>query len=118
MANWLIGDGKGVMMFGSCEIGSEEPSPAVPITIKSRSQYSMGGVSVGARGPGRDLLQFAADVDGEPGVWAAVGEEVTPGRVIHPGESFNVWARIVPPPEDTEPGNVAFQINIDAFVVG
>jgi len=117
MDNWTV-EGEGdSMLFGVAEIGSTEPSDPVPIVITNRTNYTMGGVSVGARGEGKDLLQFAADVDGAPGVWAAVGQDVTPGKKIAPDGFFTVWTRIIPPDEH-EPGRIGFQINIDSFVVG
>jgi hypothetical protein len=116
MPNWMVKGEGDMLMLGVAEIGSDEPGEPVPIAITNTSDWTMSSISVGAQGEGRDLLQFAADKDGAPGVWAAAGEEVTPGVRIAPDQSFVIWARVLPPAEH-DPGRVPFQINIKGLAV-
>jgi hypothetical protein len=63
----------------------------------------MRDISISATGEGANFVQLARDEDGEPGVWAAVGQSI----MAHEGtlfrrEEFAFWARGIFKFEDRE----------------
>lgn len=114
---WKSSQGNGeIVMLGTAEIGSDEPTEPVPVDFENVSSYTMAGVVVGAQGKGAKMVQFAMDDGGQPGVWAEPGQQVIHEGRRAPGESFRVWTRIYPP-EDGDVGTQPFEIFVKGMAV-
>ncbi len=95
-------------------LGSGEDTRVV---VRNVGDTTLREISVHVEGPGKDHVQLAVDINGEPGAWTDVGGSINAAsHVVNPDDAVAFWARASYRPEDSE-GRLKGEFVIQAISV-
>lgn len=83
--------------LGVIDIGMDDSDPLpVQLVLTNGAANALSEIRVGLKGDGASSIRLAADTDGEPGVWAAAGEEIIAhAGTLAPKKECSFWAQAV-----------------------